>query len=155
MFKDLVIKFSYLPPLFCALLVGCGKGVTKDGEDNKDVRQPALSNSIITLSNDGQSAIQEYTFLEMGKVYIPEDLNFISGSREAKTKVIFDVGDQTEFFCLYGFTSADDYSLINCYYRGSVSNTRGGDAEIQYFGEKMKIDSSDAKVSADFDIDWY
>lgn len=148
------MKLKILCVILCFLSAGCGKKVTqKTSEESK--RTPALSTSSVELSNSG-SHPSLYTFPDLAEVYIPKKLVFMGGDPASQTKVFFSRGiPKQEMFCLYGHKMGSDYSLINCYSEGGVSNYRGGDKVIQDQYHQVKIENSPAKVGFEMEIDWH
>ena len=151
----LISAFTRLvcPLIFCTVFIACGKKVTQQGQE--EVRTPAATTNVVELSNY-ESSPSVFSFPELGEAYIPENLKFEGGYTEAQTKLYFSYGNtEEEFYCLYGFMSETDYSLINCYYQDLPMNYRGGQKVHQSAGHQMRIETSPARVSAEIEIDWH
>lgn len=134
------------------LFASCGQKIQKQGEEGKETRTPALSTNTLDLSNDGTS-LQEYVMPEVGRVFLPEKIDFIGGNTDSPTKIIFNGGTTYEAHCFYGPKMSPEHSLINCYDGDSVLSDP--DYFIHVDGDKITLENPEAKVRARVEIEWH
>lgn len=153
--------------LLSLALCSCGKKMDQNTSKPETSNQiQSIEASIIKLANNG-SELPEYTMPEIGNVIIPPYLEFISGDETVQTKLYFNYDTATQFHCLYGFKTpgrdlADNdkqtafpYSLISCYSNGREMGLEGGFLSPLYAGDIIKIENSNAQVSAEVEVDWH
>ena len=97
--------------IYCLLSTGCGKEVKTNESGEQDTKRPGLSASVIKIKNTTQKD-SEYTFSNLGDVYIPAKLKYISGDSSKQAKVYYAKNDVVEeLYCLYENTDNSDNDL--------------------------------------------
>lgn len=137
----------------CGFFGGCGKKVEQKTAGERDVRSPALSTSVVTLSNDGKNP-GVYSMPAVSKVYIPPRLKYIGGDKNSPAVILFNGGTSYEAKCVYDYELADRYALVECL-DGDDPLSRQTQTLIHMIGDQIKLKNSSVKVEAELEIDWH
>lgn len=173
------LKIFYFS-LYCFLIVGCGKKVTNNPDDEQIAREALTTERVLldaTLKTNGEKELSAYDFKKDAEVRIPASIRVIEGNAGNNTAVIyFNANSNTNFdvYCIYqGAASTASpieeqdilngltYEFDSCYDDLGYLNYYPGNGLIQDKGlsvilELISADSRyNTKVKTELEVDWH